>query len=221
MIPYISTSPDQLGVLSISLRKMSARPGQTYACVIGTAGSSSSREVEESMPGVGQMASHRPATGLRTLQPTLSFLSDTRAAHEPSSPPAHGNPPGPWCPASPQAGRDSCSVIPSATCWLSLFIEHRCPSMGLRSQAPGFQSALWEADRGRAGPGEASLPRSSQLLAQGLDAGTRARNPDGDCCHLIMRAYDISQKHLMVSCRLRQIKWRDARVRGLLQQGKG
>lgn len=25
--------------------------------------------------------------GLRTLQPTLGFLSDTRAAHEPSSPP--------------------------------------------------------------------------------------------------------------------------------------
>ena len=93
--------------------------------------------------------------------------------------------------------------------------------MGLRSQAPSFQSALWEADRGRAGPGEASLPHSRQLLAQGLVAGTRARNPDGDCCHLIMRAYDISQKHLTVSCRLRQIKWRGTRVRGLLQQGKG
>ena len=35
--------------------------------------------------------------------------------------------------------------------------------MGLRSQAPSFQSALWEADRGRAGPGEASLPHSRMI----------------------------------------------------------
>lgn len=102
------------------------------------------------------------------------------------------------------------SSSPSATCLLSLFIEHRRPSTGLRYQAPGFQSALWEADRGWAGLGEASLPRSHQLLAQGLDVGTSARNPDGNCCHLIMRAYDISQKHLTSSWGLRQIKRRGA-----------
>lgn len=73
VIPYISMSPAQLGVLSISLRKMSARPGQAYACVIGTTGSSSSREVEEPVPGAGQMASHRPCNGSEN-PPNYSWL---------------------------------------------------------------------------------------------------------------------------------------------------
>lgn len=100
------------------------------------------------------------------------------------------------------------SSVPSATCLLSLFIEYHCPSTGLCSQAPGFQSALWVADRGQAGWGRLPCLYSYQLLAQGVNVGTNARNPDGNCCHLIMHAYDISQKHLSISCGLKQIKWR-------------
>lgn len=147
-----------------------------------------------------------PAAALRTLPPTLGFLTDTRAAHEPSSPMsmATHRPAVPCQPTSWQ--RHYRGEIPSATCPLSLSVDHHCPCTGLQSQAPGFQSALWEADRGWAGLGETSLPHSHQLLARGLDVGTRARSPDGNCCHLIMHAYDISQKHLTVSCRLGQIK---------------
>lgn len=170
MIPYISTSPDQLGVLSISLRKMSARPGQTYACVIGTAGSSSSREAEESVPGVGQMASHRPATGLRTLQPTLGFLSDTRAAHEPSSPlpmathPALGALPAQKLAETPAVR----SPLPPAGCHSSLSIAALPWGCAPRLQASNLLSGrLTEDGQGQGRPPylapASSLPRAWML----------------------------------------------------------
>lgn len=83
--------------------------------------------------------------------------------------------------AMPMATYPACNCMPaqelaetparlnslSATCLLSLFIEYHCPSTGLCSQAPGFQSAFWEADRGQACRGRPpcltptnSLPRA-------------------------------------------------------------
>lgn len=44
------------------------------------------RRWQNLVPGAGQMASHPPVTALRILKPALGFLSETRAAHEPSSP---------------------------------------------------------------------------------------------------------------------------------------
>lgn len=81
------TSPSQPGSLSTSLGKMSARPGQAYACVIGTR-----RELQQSegggtrCQGRGRWHLVSLVTALRTLKPTLGYLSETRAAHKPSSP---------------------------------------------------------------------------------------------------------------------------------------
>lgn len=94
----ISTS--QPRSLSTSLRKMSARPGQAYACVIGT-----HRECQQrgggrtQCQGRGRWCLISPITALRTLKPSLGFFSETRAAHESSSPmpmathPAHNGMP--------------------------------------------------------------------------------------------------------------------------------
>ena len=87
LTPIMPTSLPQPGSLSTSLRKMSARPSQAYACVIGTR-----RELQQSeggrtrCQGRGRWHLVSLVTALRTLKPTLGQLSETRAAHEPSSP---------------------------------------------------------------------------------------------------------------------------------------
>lgn len=136
-------------------------------------GSVNSQEGERTQ-GQGRGIWHpiNPATARRTLKPTFGFLSETRVVSEPSSSipcHAHGNSPSLQLHASPGAGRDTskAQLSLSATCLLSLFIEYHCPSTGLCSQAPGFQSAFWEADRGQACRGRPpcltptnSLPRA-------------------------------------------------------------
>lgn len=87
LTPVMPTSPSQPGSRSTSLRKMSARPGQAYACVIGT-----HRELQQSeggrtrCQGRGRWHLVSLVTALRALKPTLGRLSERRAAHEPSSP---------------------------------------------------------------------------------------------------------------------------------------
>lgn len=167
---FISTSPSQAGSLSTSLRKMSARPGQAYACVIGTSRELQVRRWKNLVPGEGQMASHQPVTALKTLKPTLGFPSEAEL-------PTSLHPPCPWqstqpaMPCQPMSWERHChGSTPSATCLLSLFIEHCWPSTGLRSQAPRFQSALREDDGRRAGLGRppfltptSSLPKAWML----------------------------------------------------------
>lgn len=169
---YPSTFPSQPRSLNTSPRKMSARPGQTYVCINGT-----HREHQQlggrrtQGQGWGLWHPIKPVTALRTLKPTLGFLSETRVVYEPSS----SRPmPCPWqitqlATACQPMSWQRCQQgsTPSATCLLSLFIEYHCPSTGLCSQAPGFQSAFWEADRGQAGRGRlpcltltSSLPRA-------------------------------------------------------------
>lgn len=173
---------------------MSARPGQAYACVTGTC-----RELQQSggrrtwCQRWGRWHLISPVTVLRTSD---LLLASSLKQELPTS----LHPPCPWQSTQPSMPCQPMNwerlyhgSIPSATCLLPLFIECHWPATGLCSQAPGFQSALWEADRRLAGLEEASLSHSHHLLAQGLDVGTSARNPDGNCCHLIMHAYDISQ----------------------------
>lgn len=74
---FFSTSSSQAGSLSTSLGKMSARPGQAYARVIGTSRELQVRRWKNLVPGEGQMASHQPVTALRSLKPTLGFPSET------------------------------------------------------------------------------------------------------------------------------------------------
>lgn len=132
------------------------------------AGSANSQEGGTN-PGPGRGIWHpiNPATALRTLRPTLGFLSETRDVYEPSSSmpmathPAHNCMPTHELAETP-ARLGSLCHLPVVT-----LHEYHCPSTGLCSRAPGFQSALREADRGQAVRGRlpcltptSSLPRA-------------------------------------------------------------
>lgn len=198
--------PSQAGSLSTSLGKMSARPGQAYVCITGTHRELQVRRWKNLVPGEGQMASHQPITALRTLKPTLGFLSEIGLLMS-------LHPPCPWQSTQPAMlcqpmswERHYNGSTPSATCLLSLFIKHRWPSTGLHSglQASNLLSGRLTED----GQGWGGLPSSlPPAPCPRPGCWNKWRNPDGNCCHLIMRAYDISQEHLTISCGLRQIKW--------------
>lgn len=163
--PHHLHVPCPAGVLSISLRENVSQAWPSI-CLCHW----HHRELQQSGGGRTQPARGGtrwlligPAMGLGTLQPLL--LASSLIQGLPMS--LHSPPPmathSPRFPASHElAGALRCDPL----CHLPvvLFIEHHCPSTGLCFQAPGFQSALWEADRGWAGPGEASLPHSASSL---------------------------------------------------------
>lgn len=76
----VRSFPSQPRSLSTSPGKMSARPGQAYACINGT------HRGRRKNPGPGRGIWHpiNPVTALRTLKLTLGFLSETRGVYEPS-----------------------------------------------------------------------------------------------------------------------------------------
>lgn len=115
-----------------------------------------------------------PAMGLRTLQPTLGFLSDTKAAHEPSSPPPMATHPALGAlPAHELAEAPAVrSPLPPAGCHSSLSIAALPRGCAPRLQASNLLSGrLTEDGQGQGRPPyltpASSLPRA-WLLEQEL-----------------------------------------------------
>lgn len=142
---------------------MSARPGQTYACINGT-----HQERQQSGGGRTQDQGRgiwhpiNPATAQKILRPTLGFLSETRVVYDPSSSiPCHArsNSPSLQLHASPGAGRDASKArlsLPPACCHSSLNIIALPQGFAPRLQASNLLSGRLTEDR-QAGGGRPAL----------------------------------------------------------------